>query len=87
MSYLAKQKLYYYKKYKVDIWSFFANTLQVIHDNTIYNVYRMSKRFRKIKINLKKTTWEYLKIKKLLEINKLKIVDNDNIKKKKKRKN
>jgi ribosomal protein S4 len=36
MSYLAKQKLSYYKKYKLDIWGLFRNTLQTLQDNTIY---------------------------------------------------
>jgi hypothetical protein len=41
MSYLAKQKLIYYKKFKIDIWGLFKNTLQVLHDNTIYNCYNL----------------------------------------------
>ena len=36
MSYLAKQKLSYYKKYKLDIWGLFKNTLQTLQDNTVY---------------------------------------------------
>lgn len=36
MSYLAKQKLSYYKKYKLDIWGLFRNTLQTLQDNTVY---------------------------------------------------
>jgi hypothetical protein len=36
MSYLAKQKLSYYKKYKLDIWGLFRNTLQMLQDNTVY---------------------------------------------------
>ena len=72
MSYLAKQKLSYYKKYKVDIWGFFKNTLQVLFDNTVYNAYRLSKHYRMLKNALKKTTWIYFKYKAQAEINKLK---------------
>lgn len=36
MSYLAKQKLVYYKRYKLDIWGLFRNTLQTLQDNTVY---------------------------------------------------
>ena len=36
MSYLAKQKLIYYKRYKLDIWGLFRNTLQTLQDNTVY---------------------------------------------------
>jgi hypothetical protein len=56
MSYIAKQKLSYYKKYKVDIWGFFKNTLQVLFDNTVYNAYRLNKHYRMLKNALKKTT-------------------------------
>jgi len=38
MSYLAKQKLFYYKRYKLDIWGLFRNTLQTIHDKTVYRL-------------------------------------------------
>jgi ribosomal protein S4 len=38
MSYLAKQKLFYYKKYKLDIWGLFKNSLQMLHDNTVYKL-------------------------------------------------
>lgn len=36
MSYLAKQKLIYYRRYKLDIWGLFRNTLQTLQDNTVY---------------------------------------------------
>ena len=72
MSYLAKQKLIYYKKYKVDIWGYFKNTLQVLFDNTIYNAYKLNKHYRFLRNALKKTTWVYFKYKTQYEINKLK---------------
>lgn len=47
MAYLAKQRLVFYKKYKVDIWSSFKNTLQAILDKTVYKngniVYKLYK--------------------------------------------
>ena len=47
MSFIAKQKLVIYKKYKVDIWSCFKNSLQCIVDKTIYKnsniVYKLYK--------------------------------------------
>lgn len=36
MSYLASQKLIYYKRYKLDIWGLFRNTLQTLQDKTVY---------------------------------------------------
>ena len=31
-----KQKLIYYRKYKLDIWGLFRNTLQTLQDKTVY---------------------------------------------------
>lgn len=53
MSYLAKQKLLYYKKYKIDIWSFLKNTLQVLHDNTFYKLHAASKDLIKVRSQYK----------------------------------
>lgn len=61
MSYLAKQKLIYYKKYKIDIWGFVRNTLQVLHDNTIYNLFSIAKYQKKLESAFKQTSWEYFK--------------------------
>jgi hypothetical protein len=36
MAYLAKQRMFYYKKYKIDIWNVFKNTLQLKDDFTFY---------------------------------------------------
>src|ERR1700712_1166280 len=38
MSYLAKQKLSYYRRYKLDIWGLFRNTLQTMQDKTVYRL-------------------------------------------------
>lgn len=64
MAYLVKQKLYYYKKYKVDIWGFLHNTLQVLHDNTLYKVYKTYKYQKYLKKALKQTMWLFYKYQK-----------------------
>lgn len=61
MSYLAKQRLFYYKKYKTDIWGFLHNTLQVLHDDTIYKVHKTYKYQKRLNKALKETTWVWLK--------------------------
>lgn len=61
MSYLAKQRLFYYKKYKTDIWGFLHNTLQVLHDDTIYKVHKTYKYQKRLNKRLKETTWVLLK--------------------------
>lgn len=64
MSYLAKQKLMYYKKYKIDIWGFIKNTLQIVlHDNTFYRVYEANKDLKKLRFLFKQTKWVYFKLK------------------------
>lgn len=66
--YLAKHKMYYYRTYKLDIWGFFKNNLQVLYDNTRYYIYLLNRRFRYLKRAVKRTTWEYLKHKQQIEI-------------------
>lgn len=61
MSYLAKQKLYYYKKYKVDIWGFLHNTLQVLHDNTLYKVHKTYRYTKSLWKKYYKINWQYIK--------------------------
>jgi hypothetical protein len=38
MSYFAKQRLFYYKNFKLDLWGIVRNTLQYKIDKTNYNV-------------------------------------------------
>lgn len=59
MSFLAKQRLSYYKKYKLDIWGFLHNTLQVLEDNTLYKVHNIFKYNRKLTTRWKEINWEY----------------------------
>lgn len=49
MAFLAKQRVFYYKKYKIDIWNVFKNTLQVTCDETFYNLKKSLKRQRKFR--------------------------------------
>lgn len=59
--------MYYYRTYKIDIWGFFKNNLQVLYDNTRYNIFALNKRYWKLKNAIKRTTWEYFKYKKQIE--------------------
>lgn len=61
MSYIAKQKLFYYKKYKIDIWGFLGNTLQVLNDNTVYKVYTTYKYKKLIRNRWRRTIKFYRK--------------------------
>ena len=56
MAFLAKQRVFYYKKYKIDIWNAFKNTLQVTCDETYYNLKNSFKRQRKLKGAFKYTS-------------------------------
>lgn len=49
MAFLAKQRVFYYKKYKIDIWNAFKNTLQVTYDTTMYSLINDYKKHRKLK--------------------------------------
>lgn len=50
MAFLAKQRVFYYKKYKIDIWNVFKNTLEVKSDETFYHFKKsFFKRQRKLK--------------------------------------
>jgi hypothetical protein len=62
MSFFAKQRIFYYKKYKIDIWNAFKNTLQSKHDNTIYNIRNGYKKHHKLKKNLKYFNYQNAKI-------------------------
>lgn len=59
MSYLAKQRLSYYKKYKIDIWGFVHNTLQVLEDNTFYKRPKTFTTNKALKYSLKQTKNKY----------------------------
>lgn len=63
MAFLAKQRVFYYKKYKIDIWNVFKNTLQLAAaDSTIfYNSKNNLKRHRKAKGAFKYTALIYKK--------------------------
>lgn len=55
MSFIAKQKLVYYKRYKVDIWGFLHNTLQALLDFTKYHCQNLTFKIKLLKnINAKK---------------------------------
>jgi hypothetical protein len=49
MAFFAKQKLLYYKRFKVDIWGIFINTLQYRIDKTNYFCQRLERAFYKAK--------------------------------------
>lgn len=70
MSYLVKQKVFYYKKYKTDIWNAFKNTLQVTHSTTFYSLKNSYKRNRKLKGAFKYSNRVFLKL--TNEVNQLK---------------
>lgn len=49
MSYLVKQQVFYYKKFRIDIWNAFKNTLQVTHSSVFRKLKNTYKRTRKLK--------------------------------------
>jgi hypothetical protein len=84
MAYLARQRLNHYKRFKIDIWGFFKNTLQVLHDKTIYKNYKAGKFFRRLTYLWKPIKWGYRKEKykaiQMEKLYKIKKIDQETIK-------
>jgi hypothetical protein len=48
VAFFAKQRLIYYRKFKIDIWGFMKNTKQVQRDYTYYYIFYLSKKKKRI---------------------------------------